>query len=122
MPNKKKAGYTYCNFRVPRDLKLEAEKYINCFELNMTQSYIIFLKMVVLHKGLPFKLNISDEMAYKGSFVYKDIKEPGEKTASPSPKVNKYPGVSKDMRDLPAQDRKTLITTLVNEKGGTDAK
>ncbi len=71
--------------RVQSDIKIDCEKILNVIGLSLSQAIDLFLRQVVLKKGLPFKLdkeekenNNMEKLAYLINMV--DGKEPSAKS------------------------------------------
>jgi len=47
-------------FRIEEDLKAEADAVLNEIGLNMSSALTMFLKQVVNHRAIPFKLEAAD--------------------------------------------------------------
>ncbi len=71
--------------RVDDRLKRDAEKVLDAVDVSMAEAVRIFLRQVVLHKGLPFDVRITNKETQKAI------------RASRAGKVRTHKGASKDI-------------------------
>ena len=50
------------NLRVDEDTKSQARSVFSKLGLTFSQGVMLYLKQVILHKGIPFELNIPNEL------------------------------------------------------------
>lgn len=60
------------NVRVDKDLKKEAENILTKIGVSLTSATVMFLKQVVLHKGIPFAVKLPQEKPLVYDFFTKE--------------------------------------------------
>lgn len=53
---------TSINLRIDEETKSEAHSVFSQLGLSFSQAVMLYLKQVILHKGIPFELNIPNEL------------------------------------------------------------
>lgn len=56
----------YINVRVDPKLKKQAEKVLKELGLSVSDAIRLFLRQVVLHRGLPFEMRVGSEAKKRG--------------------------------------------------------
>ena len=72
--------------RVQSDVKADSEKILNAIGISLSQAIDLFLRQVVLKKGLPFKLDSNEEKIDSEKLAYLINLIDGRE---PSPKAKK---------------------------------
>jgi addiction module antitoxin, relB/dinJ family len=61
-------------FRIGRDLKIDAEDICNQFEIDLSTVLRMCLKQMVIQKGIPFSVHLSNQIYYSFENDINDLK------------------------------------------------
>lgn len=61
-------------FRIDRDLKIDAEDICNQFEIDLSMVLRMCLKQMVIQKGIPFSVHLSNQIYYSFENDINDLK------------------------------------------------